>query len=104
MGLGIGISRTTKKGESIPSGNPDPYHFHIIQHYEENNILLLKVRYPGCSNYEGEKILLMRGTMSNFTKLDPHFDKYSNLIARFVPNAEGWNLGLMVLKNLCNKG
>jgi hypothetical protein len=80
------------------------FHFSIINHKEMNGNLAVRIRYKNCKNYDGEKILVIRGmTMEAFisyTKYnyDPHFLWNNNeLIARFRPTEEGWLLAIKML-------
>lgn len=81
---------------------PDPFNFTIMDSVSRGNYTLLKVKYHGCTNYEGAKILLVRKSIGEIRALDgfdPHFfdDKRNGLIARFEPTKEGWDMGLKVL-------
>jgi len=76
-------------------GNPDPLRWDLLEYESTGRLLLLKVRYPDCTNYEGVKILVLKGTTIERVKarktLDPHFspDEFSPL-ARFEPTDLGW--------------
>lgn len=82
--------------------NPDPFNFEVIRvaGYGDS-IALVWVNYPNCKNYEGNKILLLRGVNSTIVpflkQLDPHFTDKSPLpysvFARFEPTEEGWFFG-----------
>jgi hypothetical protein len=59
--------------------------------------LLVQVRYPDCTNYEGNKILLYENCTVNQLvaqgSLDPHFSEntdYHTPVARFAPTNEWW--------------
>lgn len=85
-----------------PSLEADPFRFEIIEQETSGDYTLVKVVYPGCTNYEGVKILLLRNSdkeVNALDGLDPHFleCESNGLIARFVPSAEGWSLGLKLL-------
>jgi hypothetical protein len=85
--------------------DPDPFKFTITKSYSEGGLTLVRITYHGCTNYEGQKILLLRkdiGSLVALDRLDPHFlDTDENgLLARFIPTNEGWELGLMALKSL----
>lgn len=76
--------------------DPDPKIFEIIQTCESGDFLVARVKYPNCTNYEGEKILVFEGLTAKQLKemnfLDPHFLKTNvNLIARFRPSYNGWH-------------
>lgn len=75
--------------------DPDPNKWHIVAHEQIGAFLVLKIRYPNCTNHEGNKILLYRGvTISDIQEwdyLDPHFlEGCVSPIARFSPTDEGW--------------
>lgn len=36
----------------IKKGNPNPKNYKILEHYEYNNNIVVKINYPDCSNYE----------------------------------------------------
>jgi hypothetical protein len=64
-------------------------------------MLILKVNYPGCVTFEGNKILVFKDVdpidLLNQKVLDPHFfqnDKIASPIARFRPSDEGWKLAV----------
>ena len=119
MGIGIGISRSsydryTKCRGCNPSQekppkfpNPDPLEWSVLNSFEENGYLLVELRYPDCTNYEGKKIMLYQGVKLNELKqqkrIDPHFSDNPNFhspIARFEPTWKGWQTGLLLMKNL----
>lgn len=86
------------------SGNPNPTNYKIIDYIEKNNYLLLKINYPDCKNYEGDKILLFKGIklldIINQKTIDPHFSDNKQIyhpIARFVPNNQGWDMAMNII-------
>ncbi len=111
MGLGIGISRSSypesrecervmlelKKTLDAGLPNPNPKNFEIIYGEQIGEYLIVKIKYPDCTNYEGIKILVYdRGTTFNDLiqqgSIDPHFSEnkdFHSPIARFVPTAGG---------------
>jgi hypothetical protein len=101
MGLGIGISKCScgsayNNTPELP--NPDPSNFNIAKIEQVGAYVLVKINYPDCTNFEGWKILLLRGSeheVRELRKIDPHFcDKCDGpwLVARFEPTMEGWTL------------
>lgn len=84
---------------SSSSLNPNPSNYKILKAVEENGFLILKINYPNCTNFEGNKILVFaRGVtlldIVNQKLIDPHFssnDSYHSPIARFEPSDRGWN-------------
>lgn len=113
MGLSIG-SRSSYDRYTVPVRNtytepvlpnPNPTNYKIIRCIERSTGLLLELKYPDCTNYEGRKILLYaRGTklldIVNQGSIDPHFSnskKFKSPIARFEPTTAGWQMGLKML-------
>lgn len=88
------------------NNNPDPSNFRIEALVEQNGHCLLSVKYPNCTNFKGTKVLLVKATKKRILGLkvlDPHFlEEGSNIevLARFRPTKQGWELGLSVLKSL----
>jgi hypothetical protein len=84
----------------IKDKNPDPSNFEILQGGMNKNFTIVRVRYPDCDNFEGEKILVYKGPVlkeiMKQKKLDPHFCDKCPLspIARFAPTEEGLSLAL----------
>lgn len=96
-----------EKASQIPAPNPNPSRWGIMKHLESGKNLLVKIKYPDCTNYEGVKILLyLNTTLNELTKqqlIDPHFSEdsgYKSPIARFEPTKNGWDMGLDCLFRL----
>lgn len=92
------------KGPLKPVAQPDPYNFKVVKEVSGNDCVLAFVNYPDATNFEGNKIILIKGVTSlkGMKALDPHFLKSSSIevIARLRPTDEGWNLGMILLKGL----
>lgn len=91
------------------SSNPDPNNYKIIKAHENKGYLVLKINYPDCNNYEGNKILVFENTtlieLINQKIIDPHFfqdksNKYISPIARFIPTENGWAMALSFVETL----
>lgn len=89
--------------------NPDPNNYQIIQAEEIGNFLVLRIKYPDCTNYEGTKILVFKDVKAiDLLKqklIDPHFfedKKYKSPVARFVPTNEGWQMAIDFAKSYGN--
>lgn len=100
-----GPFRRTVVGPRVTAPDPDPFRFMVLKSFSEGGFTLAEILYHGCTNYEGKKVLLFRkdiGSLVTLDSLDPHFleDDANGLLARFVPTAEGWELGLRALKSL----
>ena len=71
--------------------------------------LVLKVRYPDCTNYEGVKIMVYEDTniieiqKVNKGTIDPHFGvnpDFISPIARFEPTDRGWEMAIKFCKSM----
>jgi len=78
--------------------NPDPYNFRVIMEKAVGTYLVAWILYPDATNYEGLKIVLLKDTktLKNEKSIDPHFFEGGNLVARFVPDQDGWDLAIQV--------
>jgi hypothetical protein len=84
------------------SGNPDPANYRVLKVEEYGKFLLVKINYPDCKNYEGNKVLLFRDVtpadLLMQRHIDPHFcestSEFKHPIARFAPTDEGWAMAL----------
>ena len=97
---------SSPKIKVVHAGNPDPENYTILRSCKYKKYLLVEVRYPDCTNYEGHKILLYKKTTLKDLliqgSIDPHFaankEKHSP-IARFEPTDEGWEMGINVMEH-----
>jgi hypothetical protein len=119
MGIGIGFSRDRYRDRRVSSDrykeadklpNPDPTNYVITESLQIGNVLLVKIRYPDCTNYEGLKILVYENTnvrkLLAQRKIDPHFSenaKYKSPLARFEPTDHGWICAKALANILRNK-
>ena len=81
---------------------PNPSNWKLIRKAEFEYAYVLEVEYPGCTNFEGRKIMVYKGSAPwNLPKtLDPHFsDEYNSPIVRFSPKSNGWELACKFAKN-----
>jgi len=82
---------------------PDPTNFKIERKMVVNGFPIYWVKYPGVTNYEGNKILMYPkhfDTNKIKDRMDPHFfDKGDSPIARFEPTALGWRAAITLAKN-----
>lgn len=112
MGIYLGRSRSTYERCDKPSKqtnprNPDPHKYEIIDSISINNFLIVIIKYPNCTNYEGKKILVYRNCTIEQLKnqaegIDPHFcrKKYpKSPIARFEPTKEGAKMAVFFVQN-----
>lgn len=94
------FKQKVKKEPKLP--NPDPNNYKIVKAKEVGNYLILKINYPDCTNYEGNKILVFKAKtlidIVNQKYIDPHFfidSKIASPIARFIPTDGGWDMAVM---------
>lgn len=97
MGVATGVSLASGNGPAPPPPNPNPRNFRIMAVERFGRAMVTEVSYPGCTTYEGRKLLVFEGfTEAELRRLrfiDPHFTANANSpIARFHPNARGWKL------------
>lgn len=75
---------------------PHPEVFQVLECLEGSNFLYVVVKYPHCTNFDGEKVLVMKDTSKIdvllMKVLDPHFYEDNKIIARFKPDDEGKKL------------
>lgn len=85
--------------------NPDPAQFEILRWEQVGQSLAVEVRYPGCSTYEGRKVMVFERCrieeLRALKTLDPHFAPVAwpgtrVPQARFRPTALGWRLARIV--------
>lgn len=110
MGLGI-FSKCKFTSADIASvfdnhrnkGNPNPKRFSFINFKEVGRYLVIKINYPDCENYEGNKILVYKDVsfadLRRKNYIDPHFcqhKKCKSPIARFEPTPEGWSNAILL--------
>lgn len=95
MGVRV-IKVSTTNSYKVDSRNPNPLVFIIDKAERLGDYVIAKVVYPGCTNFEGNKILVWKGVddvwLVGRVELDPHFTEESNLVARFVPTEQGWKM------------
>jgi hypothetical protein len=96
---------------------PDASRYEIVDVHERGSYLVLKVKYPNCSEcaYEGVKVMVFEGVTAAkallWKEIDPHFrdkrnaspsNKAPSPIARFPGSAEGWATALAYVEWLCS--
>ncbi len=102
MGLSLfGNCSSTGAG---PAPNPDPRRWELLGVWQADKAYVLHVRYLDCTNFEGRKVMVYRGRWLGIAAghfLDPHFtEDLSSPVARFRPDAEGWELACQLARSL----
>lgn len=103
MGIGPGYKYRhksyprTSANSAAPNNNPDPKNFTILREELVGDCLVLSVKYPDATNYEGIKIMVYQGFENSRALLaqtngllDPHFSTEVSPVARFKPDGNGW--------------
>ena len=79
---------------------PHPEVFQVLECSEGTNYLYVVAKYPHCTNFEGEKVLVMKDTSKTdvllMKALDPHFYEDNKIVARFKPDEEGKRLAKLL--------
>jgi len=91
--MGLSLFRASDNNPTPP--NPDPKKFKIlgitaVEH--KSCIVIVEAFYPGCTTFEGKKVMVFRGDPKHFKgidELDPHFTESNHLLARFPATNEG---------------
>jgi len=89
----------TKEVLDALAKQPDPKNFTIKRNYYNGSYSACLANYPNCTNYEGNKIIVMKG-LPDATELDPHFSETGDILARFEPTALGWGLACDLVDRL----
>jgi len=100
MGIST-LGRSCAAVEYIGIPNPDPSNYIILYGVQIGIYAILKIKYYGCINFEGNKICVFKDSierLKSMASIDPHFFDKSSLIARFKPTEEGFAMAV----NLCN--
>jgi hypothetical protein len=92
------VTKYVRDPETAPRlPNPDPWNWVLIAKQQCGKHIVVWLRYPDCTSYEGNKILLYRNTtwakLEAQRTLDPHFSsnkKFFSPFARFEPTSFGW--------------
>ncbi len=91
-------ARTLRDNFQYPAPNPNPTKFECIKAEVVNNHTIAEIVYSGCTTFEGRKLLVLSkpltlSEINDMSKLDPHFLNDTHIVvARFVPNEQGWKL------------
>ncbi len=84
------------RSSDTETSNPNPGIYRIKRKYSVPGYCALFVNYPGCKNYEGNKVLVYRNDLEKVLEpnnLDPHFcEKHLSPIARIEPTNYGWKM------------
>ena len=60
--MGVGFNMLSSGSScNIEPRNPNPHLFDIIRALLVGNLLIAELKYRGCTNYEGRKILVFDG-------------------------------------------
>ena len=85
----------TKPEQECFAPNPNPLNFKVISTEQIGDNVVAQIKYPDCTNYDGNKICLFKGVtvldIKSRKVIDPHFaDNTMAPFARFKPTQDGW--------------
>lgn len=93
--------------------NPNPKKCTVQTAYTNDDYTVLSIKYDGCTNFEGYKILVFRGPLAPIIEqrvfgggIDPHFSASTNVLhpmARFEPTDGGWEMACKLVEGLSGK-
>ena len=94
MGLNLGCRDSVDFSRTPVTPEPNPRRFNIRKREDVNGRSILLVYYPGCTTFEGMKLILLHGLWNGGAWLDPHFvpESPQRVMARFEPTEQGWTL------------
>jgi len=101
MGLNLLFSGGGSPAPQPPMPNPDVFEIQRVEAYEHATIA--EIHYPGCTTFEGRKLIVFAchaGKVIHAKRIDPHFMKEGDLIARFEPTLRGWRLARLVAETI----
>ena len=102
MGLFSKTCSLTPPASPVRYPNPNPARFSILRTLQFGRSVVVEVRYPDCTNYEGRKVLVYADTdevaVKALATLDPHFARHGGPVARFEPTQRGWDLAVEVAR------
>ncbi len=98
----VSSSRVERNDPFTNTPNPDPNNYRIEEVKTIGKYLIVRVQYPDCTNYEGQKILVYEDVsvedLINQKLIDPHFcnnKKFKSPVARFVPTVRGQKMAII---------
>lgn len=105
MGMKLFSSCSYLTNSIVRDNNPDPKKFEILESGFTGDFTIIRIKYPDCENFEGEKILVYEGfvlrELMQLKEIDPHFCDGDHLspVARFRPTEEGLRLALSLTRS-----
>ena len=97
--------KSSSSYDNPQQGNPDPSKYKIKKSIQVKKNLVVKIKYPDCENYEGNKILIYKNANINDLwkqdMIDPHFSedkRFLSPFARFEPTIKGWEKAVKIAK------
>lgn len=105
MGVGFRLSSSNYDDSNRVGTTFSIDNYRVKEYHEKGRYLLVKIHYPDCKNYEGNKILLYKNCnidqLLRQKSIDPHFSEnkeFHSPIARFEPTDAGWKMGMMIIE------
>jgi hypothetical protein len=105
MGLSPFSSSENDEPRKATPPNPDPGNWKVKDSQQVGYWLVVKIQYPDCTNYEGNKILVYKGInirgLRALRRIDPHFSDNKEKLApfaRFEPTGMGWQAAIQLAR------
>lgn len=81
--------------------DPIPNNFTVLNIWNIKGNSVVLVRYPNCTTFDGQKLLLIKGEYKVEKELDPHLLGGDHQVkARFEPNEQGLLMAKLCAENL----
>lgn len=87
----------------VSDKDPNPSNFKILTSVQMGQNSAIRINYPNCTNYEGNKIIVYKKTsvkdLRFASEIDPHFIECGKFkpFARFEPTRDGWDEAMKLL-------
>ena len=97
--MGVSCLSSCSTNENAQAPDPSRWKLLVKKQYAYGYVLMVK--YQGCTNFEGKKVMVYRGQFTERTVLDPHFaDGDESPLVRLKPDDYGWELANIIAKSL----
>lgn len=104
MGLNLFSSSTNWINNEKQAVDPNPSAFIVEDTKYVNGCTIALVKYSGCTNYQGQKLLFWTKIVKpeKWTRVDPHFQENSiySPFARFEPTSNGLKAAVVLANNI----
>lgn len=101
--MGVGFQKrsfyTNSNIDVAPNPNPGSYRVIKVLKYSRAHVVI--AHYIGCTNFEGNKVMVYQGPYREMGVRDPHFQEHEySPVARFPPTELGIKLAIQTAQSL----